>query len=77
MRVPPNAPLPPRAIVQATWGPVHASVTAPRTSSTMPLAISPALVSDTLTSQHPPWEPRPHFDESGSYVAEVVRRLRG
>jgi len=56
--------LPPRAIVQATCGPVHASVTAPVTSSTLPFAISPASLSETLTSQQPAWAPKPHLDES-------------
>jgi len=77
MRVPPNAPLPPRAIVQATCGPVHASVTTFVTSSTLPLAISPAFVSKTLTAQQPPRAPSPHFVESDSNDADVERRLAG
>ena len=77
MRVPPKAPLPPRAIVHATCGPVHASVTAFVTSSTFPLAISPALVSNTLTFQQPPFAAKPHFDESDSKDAEVERRFAG
>src|SRR5947207_8776461 len=40
--LPPNAPLPPRAIFQATCGPVHASVTVFVASSTRPVATSPA-----------------------------------
>ena len=39
MSLPPNAPGPPRAIFQATWGPVQASVTLPVSSSTRPSAI--------------------------------------
>jgi len=77
IRVPPKAPLPPRAIVQATWGPVHASVTTFLTSSTLPFAISPAFVSKTLTFQQPPRAPSPHFVESGSNDAEVERRFAG
>jgi hypothetical protein len=69
--------LPPRAIVHATCGPVHASVTAFVTSSTFPLAISPAFVSKTLTSQQPPFAAKPHFDESDSNDADVDRRLSG
>ena len=38
---------------QATWGPVHASVTAPVASSTLPVAISPAAPDQTLTVQVP------------------------
>jgi hypothetical protein len=67
--------LPPRAIDQATCGPVHASVTTRVTSSTFPFAISPALLSETLTFQQPPCALNPHFAESLSYVAEVERRL--
>jgi hypothetical protein len=77
IRVPPNAPLPPRAIVQATCGPVQASVTAFVTSSTLPFATSPAFVSKTPTSQQPPWAPRPHFVLSDSKEAEVERRFAG
>jgi len=40
--LPPKAPSPPLAIVQATCGPVHADVTFPERSSTVPVAISPA-----------------------------------
>jgi hypothetical protein len=69
--------LPPRAIVHATWGPVQASVTTRLTSSTFPFAISPALLSETLTFQQPPCASNPHFEESLSYVADVVRRLGG
>jgi hypothetical protein len=69
--------LPPRAIVQATCGPVHASVTAFVTSSTLPFAISPALGSKTLTFQQPPLAAKPHFDESDSKEAEVERRFAG
>src|SRR5690242_248825 len=47
--VPPKAPFVPRAIFHATCGPVHASVTAPVTSSTVPVAISPAAPENTLT----------------------------
>src|SRR3954454_2370889 len=59
--VPPKAPLEPRAMRQATWGPVHASVTAPVRSSTVPVAISPAAPDQTFTVQRP-----------ASYVASVV-----
>jgi len=69
--------VPPRAIVHATCGPVHASVTTFVTSSTLPFAISPALVSKTLTSQQPPLAARPHFEESDSNDADVERRLAG
>jgi hypothetical protein len=69
--------LPPRAIVHATCGPVHASVTAFVTSSTLPFAISPALVSKTLTLQQPPLAAKPHLDESDSNDAEVERRFAG
>src|SRR5581483_9963291 len=44
-------PPPPRAIVHATCGPVHASVVIPLASSTRPLAISPAFPDHTFTSQ--------------------------
>ena len=47
---PPNAPGLPRAIFQATCGPVQASVTAPR-SVTFPVAISPACPHHTCTVQ--------------------------
>jgi hypothetical protein len=69
--------LPPRAIDQATCAPVHASVTAFETSSTLPFAISPAFVSKTPTSQQPPVAPRPHFVVSDSNVADVERRFAG
>ena len=48
---PPKAPLEPRAIFQATWGPVQASVTAPVSSSTRPVAISPAEPDQTPMAQ--------------------------
>ena len=48
---PPNAPGLPRAIFQATCGPVQASVTAPLVSSTLPVAISPASPHQMLTVQ--------------------------
>ena len=48
---PPNAPGLPRAIFQATCGPVHASVTAPR-SVTLPVAISPARPEYTCTDHN-------------------------
>jgi hypothetical protein len=47
------------------------------TSSTLPFAISPALVSKTLTFQQPPLAAKPHFDESDSKEAEVERRFAG
>jgi hypothetical protein len=47
------------------------------TSSTLPLAISPAFVSKTLTAQQPPRAPSPHFVESDSNDADVERRLAG
>ena len=50
---PPNAPGDPRAIFHATCGPVHASVTTPWTSSTLPVAISPALPEKTFTVHVP------------------------
>jgi hypothetical protein len=50
---PPNAPRPPRAIFHATCGPVHASVTAPLASSSLPVAISPASPDHTFTVQTP------------------------
>ena len=49
--VPPNAPGEPRAIPHATCGPVHASVTSPVASTTVPWAISPALPHQILTVQ--------------------------
>ena len=77
MRVPPKAPSLPRAIPHATCGPVHASITRSVTSSTFPLAISPALLSKTLMLQQPPCAPGPHLVESPSYDAEVDRRFDG
>ena len=77
MRVPPNAPSLPRAIDHATCGPVQASVTRLVTSSTFPLATSPAFLSKTLTLQQPPCAPRPHLVESPSYDADVDRRFAG
>ena len=53
MRVPPKAPLMPRAIPHATCGPVHASSTTPLASSTRPWAISPAFSHQILTVQLP------------------------
>jgi hypothetical protein len=64
-------------MVHATCGPVQASVTALVTSSTFPLAISPAFVSKTLTSQQPPVAAKPHFDESDSNDADVDLRFAG
>jgi hypothetical protein len=52
-------------------------VTALVTSSTFPLAISPAFVSKTLTSQQPPVAAKPHFDESDSNDADVDLRFAG
>jgi hypothetical protein len=51
----PNAPSEPRAIRQATCGPVHASVTSPVASSTFALTISPASgrSDQMLTVQEP------------------------
>jgi hypothetical protein len=77
MRVPPNAPSPPRAIDHATCGPVHASMTTFVTSSTFPFATSPAFLSKTLTFQQPPRAASPHFEESDSKDAEVDRRFDG
>src|SRR6266568_27860 len=53
---PPKAPDPPRAIVHATCGPVHASVTFPVRLSTRPVAISPAAPHQTFTVQRWNWE---------------------
>ena len=49
----PNDPFAPRAIVQATWGPVHASVTRPVASSTLASTTWPASsrLDQTLTVQ--------------------------
>ena len=60
---PPNAPGLPRAIFQATCGPVHASLTAPR-SVTVPVAISPARPDQTWTA---------HVRALRSNVASVAR----
>ena len=54
---PPNAPLPPRAIFQATCAPVHASVMRAARSSTRPDAISPAGSQSTRRFQQPPAVP--------------------
>src|SRR5262249_39028678 len=53
IRSPPNAPFTPRAIVHATWGPTHDSVTNPNGSSTFPVAISPAFPDQTETVHEP------------------------
>jgi hypothetical protein len=47
------------------------------TSSTLPFAISPALVSKTLTFQQPPLAASPHLVVSDSKEAEVDRRFAG
>jgi hypothetical protein len=52
-------------------------VTAFVTSSTLPVAISPAFVSKTLTVQQPPFAANPHFDESDSNDADVDLRFAG
>jgi hypothetical protein len=52
-------------------------VTAFVTSSTLPLAISPAFVSKTLTSQQPPFAAKPHFEVSDSNEADVDLRFAG
>ena len=49
--LPPNEPTRPRAMPQATCGPVHASETRPSPSSTLPRAICPASPDQTLTVQ--------------------------
>ena len=64
IRAPPKAPGTPRAIFHATCGPVHASVTLASWSSTLPVAISPALPDHTPTVQLPVF---------GSNVAAVIR----
>jgi hypothetical protein len=66
----PNAPLPPRAIDQATCGPVRASVTRALSSSTVALTICPASGREdqTLTS---------HTPSSSSKVASFVIVLGG
>jgi len=61
--LPPKAPVRPRAIFQATCGPVHASATRPLVSSTMTSAICPASPDHALTTQ---------VRGSGLNVAEVV-----
>ena len=53
MVFPPNAPSYPRAIFHATCGPVHASVTRPEASATLPVAISPASRHQTWTVHVP------------------------
>ena len=65
---PPKAPLPPRAIFHATCGPVHASVTTPLASSTVPSAISPAFPHQILTAQ---------LDVFLSYVSSSTRPSTG
>ena len=62
--VPPNAPGEPRAIPHATCGPVHASLTAPVASTTVPCAISPAVPHQIFTV---------HSLVFGSYVASWLR----
>src|SRR5439155_23428398 len=47
--LPPKAPLYPRAIFQATCGPVQASVTTPVASCTRPVATSPTLSIEVQT----------------------------
>ena len=59
---PPNAPAPPRAIVQATCGPVHASRTRPEPSSTLPSTICPASPDHTFTT---------HSSDAARYSASV------
>ena len=66
--LPPKAPLPPRAIAQATCGPVKASVTIALRSSTRPPAICPALPDQTFASQSRYFE---------SYVACLTRVFFG
>ena len=61
--MPPNDPSPPRAIFQATCGPVHASTTRPVVSSTTTSAICPAAPDHALTS---------HVRESALKSADVV-----
>jgi hypothetical protein len=61
--LPPNAPAPPRAIVQATCGPVHASLTRPVPSSTFPSTIWPASPDHAFTT---------HSSVAGRYSASVV-----
>ena len=51
--IPPNWPGYPRAIRQATCGPVHASTIAPVPPSTVPVAISPARPDHTCTVHCP------------------------
>ena len=66
--VPPKAPGEPRAIPQATCGPVHASTTLPSASSTLPSAISPASPHQIFTV---------HSPDFASYVSSSLRRERG
>ena len=61
--LPPKAPAPPRAIVHATCGPVHASRTAPVLSSTFPSTICPASPDQAFTI---------HSSVAGRYSASVV-----
>ena len=68
IRAPPNAPGTPRAIFQATCGPVHASVTVAVWSSTLPTATSPAFPDHT---------PTVHAPVFGSKVAAVIRPCSG
>jgi hypothetical protein len=54
----------------------------PELSSTFPVAIWPASIlsfffHQTLTVQQPPVPPVAHFAGSASYVASVMRPLRG
>ena len=60
---PPNAPAPPRAIDQATCGPVQASFTSPVRSSTFPSTIWPALPDQAFTT---------HSSAAGWYSASVA-----
>jgi hypothetical protein len=68
--LPPKAPFEPRAIFQATCGPVQASVTRPVLSFTRPIATSPALPDQAFTS---------HQRRSGwsSKLASVTSEARG
>ena len=61
--LPPNAPAPPRAIDQATCGPVQASFTSPVRSSTFPSTIWPALPDQAFTT---------HSSAAGRYSASVA-----
>jgi hypothetical protein len=75
MAVPPNAPGDPRAIPQATCAPVHASVTAPVVSSTLPSAISPAEIFGWCAFVHQIFTV--HSPVFASYVSSSVRPARG